>query len=77
MSDTFQTIDGRQIHWAGRGSVHACEGADVHPGIRLLWTLCEIDVPANTAYLPATGDEVTCERCCAAMIAAEAEESAP
>lgn len=68
-SDTFRTINRRPIHWTDQdGATHRCEGADVHPGIRLLWTDCERDVPANKAYLPGDGDDVTCPLCIAAAI---------
>lgn len=56
-NDTFREIDGKPIRWTDKtGVVHACEGSDVHPGVRLLWTLCERDVPANTAWHPKPGD---------------------
>jgi len=68
--DVFRTLNGRPIHYRGQktGIVHACEGADVHPDVRLLWTLCSIDVPADAAYLPdpPNEDPVTCPRCIAA-----------
>jgi hypothetical protein len=57
MTDAYHTIrdpvDGpRPIRWMdGRGTVHACEAADVHRDIRLVWTLCQRDVPANAARL--------------------------
>lgn len=48
----FDTINGKEIRWSDkRGLVHVAVGADVHPGVRLLWTLCDRDVPANTAWL--------------------------
>lgn len=56
-SNVFRTINSRPIRWADQsGVVHACEGADVHPGVRLLWTLCNRDVPANKAFLPCAGE---------------------
>jgi hypothetical protein len=56
-------IDGKPIYWRdGRGVVHACEGADIHPGVRVLWTLCGKDVPADTAY-QAEGEVITCPIC--------------
>lgn len=58
MPDSFRTINKRPIIWAG----HRCEGADAHPGIRLLWTVCGRDVPANHAYLGEETD-ITCESC--------------
>lgn len=62
-NQTFRTIDRKPIYWRDRQDfVHACEGSDVHPGVRLLWTLCERDVPANSAY-KCDGDEITCATC--------------
>ena len=64
MSDTFNTINDRPIFWTDSdGDTHRCEGAEIHPGVRLLWTRCEHDVPANSAFLPGDGDAVTCPRC--------------
>lgn len=68
MTDTFRTISrgghNRPIYWTDRKDVtHICEGADVHRDVRLLWTLCERDVPANTAFLPGDGDKPTCPKC--------------
>lgn len=57
------TIDGNPIYWRDRQDfVHVCEGSDVHPGIRLIWTLCGRDVPASAAYR-CDGDNVTCSIC--------------
>lgn len=64
MSDTFRTIKDRPIFWTDMdGITHRCEGANVHPGIRLLWTDCKRDVPAGNAYLPGDWDGVTCPAC--------------
>ena len=64
MSATIREINNRPMFWTDKtGVTHKCEGADVHKGIRLLWTLCEIDVPANSAFLPAGDDRVTCKVC--------------
>lgn len=65
MNNTFCTIDDKPIRWTdGIGLVHAVEGADVHRNVRLLWTLCQRDVSANTAWLLERGDHhemcVTC-----------------
>ena len=61
--DIFQHIGERPIRWERDGVVHDVLGSQVHPGIRLLWTVCERDVPANSAF---TSDEpVTCELCIA------------
>lgn len=62
MSDEYREIDGKPLRWAADGVVHACVAVDAHPGVRLVWTECEIDVPANEARLGAAG-EVTCPRC--------------
>ena len=40
--------------------IHQCEDAIVH-GIRLVWTKCERDVPANQSFM--SDESVTCERC--------------
>ena len=47
----FGQLNGQPIRWEFKGVTHIVEGADVHPGIRLLWTVCEIDVPAGKAFL--------------------------
>lgn len=62
-NQTFRTMDRKPIYWRDKQDfVHACEGSDVHPGVRLIWTLCERDVPANAAY-KCDGDDVTCATC--------------
>lgn len=63
-NNTFRTIDGRPIYFHDKqhNLMHACEGADVHPGIRLIWTLCERDVPANSAHI-SDQEDVTCSKC--------------
>lgn len=65
MGNVFDKIDGRPIHWRDHaGTVHLVEGADVHPGVRLLWTKCGKDVPANSAFLPGDTDPAAgCEDC--------------
>lgn len=76
MSTTFRALppNARPIHWQDKGGVtHSCEAADVHPGVRLIWTDCRRDVPANQAYLPGDKDGYPdCERCRAAQ---KSEES--
>lgn len=48
---TFREVDGRPIRYTDKvGLVHICEGAEVHRGVTLIWTLCERDVPANKAW---------------------------
>lgn len=63
MSDTFRTINDKPIFWQQNGIIHACEGAEVHRGITLLWTLCERDVPANSAFTTSEAVTATCRRC--------------
>lgn len=64
------------IHWksARSGLTHACETTEVHRDrTRLVWTLCNNDVPADAGYLPipAAADPVTCGACRAALAAEE------
>jgi hypothetical protein len=76
MGNTFTHIEGRPIWWAGSdGKVHVCEGSDIHRGVRIFWTMCERDVPANTAFLPASDDRVTCEKCLQVIRIKEEEEA--
>jgi len=64
---TFRSIDNRPIYWTdGKAITHICEGSECHHGVRLLWTLCQRDVPANSAFLPGDDDKVTCPKCLAA-----------
>jgi hypothetical protein len=64
MINTFDTINDRPIFWTDKAGVtHRCEGADVHRDVRLLWTKCERDVPADAAFLPSDADHVTCPKC--------------
>jgi hypothetical protein len=63
---TFRTLpfDGTQwpIRWCDpAGVIHACEGSDIHRGVRLVWTRCKIDVPANASAL--SFDAPTCPAC--------------
>lgn len=59
MAEAFRTIDRKMIFWRG----HRCEGSEAHPGIRLLWTLCGHDVPADAAHLSDNEGELTCINC--------------
>ncbi len=43
------------------GIIHACEKAEVHPGIILVWTLCDKDVPAGKSFK--SKEKVTCDAC--------------
>jgi hypothetical protein len=67
----FRTLDGRPFVWTdAAGILHACEGADLHGGARLIWTLCRIDVPENRAHLRVRGELVTCPACTGQLLAA-------
>lgn len=61
--DGFRTINGKMIFWKG----HRCVGSDVHPGVRLIWTCCGKDVPADAAYLSEREDGLTCMECALAL----------
>lgn len=66
-SMTITQINNRPIWWQDAAAViHICEGDDIHRNVRLFWTLCGRDVPANKGFHPATNDRVTCEVCIAA-----------
>lgn len=50
------------IRWTDEaGVIHACTGSEVHPGVSLIWTVCQQDVPANAAE--ARSLSVTCPNC--------------
>lgn len=74
MADTFTTDKGKRIVWRDADKVlHACEGAEVHPGVRLLWTRCatgeasarpgSLDVPADAAWQQRPEDTIDCPSC--------------
>ena len=49
-SVVFREIEGRPLVWRERsGRVHACEGTQLHEGITIFWTLCEVDVDGGAA----------------------------
>lgn len=63
-AETITQINSRPIWWKDKqGFVHACEGGDVHRGVRLFWTKCQRDVPANEGFHPEHEDRVTCATC--------------
>lgn len=45
------------------GVIHACEGAQLHRDVYLVWTKCCRDVPANKSFK--SNERVSCERCVA------------
>lgn len=54
----------QRIYYDDGAVIHSCEAAEVHPGIRLVWTHCERDVPANQGFT-VKGEQpaVTCQKC--------------
>lgn len=60
-----RTYADKPVWWKDQqGVVHVCEGANVHPGVRLIWTLCGRDVPAGEAYTTADKSHAsTCFNC--------------
>ena len=42
--------------------IHKCMGSEVVPGEYLVWTLCDMDVPANKSFKSETLD-ATCSIC--------------
>jgi hypothetical protein len=45
------------------GVVHACEVGDIHDDVRLVWTFCDRDVPADAAYLAEAEEVIICPTC--------------
>jgi len=41
--------------------IHLCEGGEAAPGEYVVWTLCEIDVPANKSFK--SEEMATCPKC--------------
>jgi hypothetical protein len=53
--------------------IHACERGTVVPGVRLVWTKCDRDVPDNASFTFGGGAiEVTCPKCRKAAAEADA-----
>lgn len=51
----------RHLYESPDGLMHECEGGEAVPGEYLVWTKCEIDVPANKSFM---GEEsATCPKC--------------
>ena len=67
---TFTRIDDKPFVWRDRaGILHYGEGADVHPGVRLLWTHCgSADIPASSAWKQRPEDRVDCPTCRTASV---------
>jgi hypothetical protein len=56
----------RKIYYENSKGIHTCDEAVVHGRIRLIWTHCHQDVPANQAFTTTDCEpEVTCSDCLA------------
>jgi hypothetical protein len=52
------------IYFEDRKVIHACESGIIVPGVRLVWTKCDRDVPANAGFtVKGHAIEVTCQKC--------------
>ena len=72
MTDTIREINSRPIWWKDKqGFVHSCEGSDLHRDVRVFWTLCRRDVPANEAFHPGNGETLTCATCIKQVVRTE------
>jgi hypothetical protein len=61
---TVTHINDRKIFWTDDfGTTHSCQRAEVEPGLFLVWTDCQKDVPANAAHFEEPGELVTCSEC--------------
>mgnify|MGYP000429215713 CR=1 FL=1 len=65
--EAVQTHYGAFVFWENEGVVHRCGGAEVHPGVFLLWSICqEGDVPAGEGFKSLL-QEPTCQGCIDAL----------
>ena len=48
------------------GIVHSYEGGHVDSDTYIVWTKCEIDVPANKSFK--SNEAVTCDKCMSVLI---------
>jgi len=62
-----QRTDETALYYDDGKVVHACECVIRHPDLLLVWTKCDLDVPAAEAFtLEYCAIEITCPTCCAA-----------
>lgn len=47
--------------YKSNGVLHACESSDIHHRVRLVWTKCGRDVPANASFR--SEEEISCPAC--------------
>lgn len=64
-SDQHMTNAGLHLYHSNDGKIHHCCSSEVHPGIKLVWTDCGKDVPANISFR--SWEAVTCMECAIAM----------
>ena len=56
-----------RCYYEDKAAIHRCDGDTVN-GNFLLWTLCDIDVPAGEGFrIPSGEEETTCPRCLQAL----------
>jgi hypothetical protein len=67
MSDdqTRQITD--PIYYDDGDVIHACESTILHPGVRLVWTKCDMDAPENQGFTQGEGPAITCPECLKAV----------
>ncbi len=54
------TIEKNHLY-ESNGIIHLCEGSDVQRGIKIVWTKCQIDVPADRSFM--STELPTCKTC--------------
>jgi hypothetical protein len=75
-----QDLDGEQgkeitapLYYDDGTVIHVCESSIFDPGIRLVWTKCDRDVPSDASFTVEDGAiEVTCRTCHEAAAEADA-----
>lgn len=54
-------MTGQEIKWDDGKVLHLCESTPVDRMPRLIWTKCQMDVPANMAFK--SHEAITCQKC--------------
>jgi hypothetical protein len=56
------------IYYDDGEAIHASESTIMHPGVRLVWTKCDMDVPDNQGFtVLGEAPAITCPECRVAM----------
>ena len=67
MSDKQTRQITQPIYYDDGKVIHACEGSEVLPGVRMVWTKCYLDVPDNRGFtVEGEPPAITCPKCLAA-----------